>query len=192
MNDDPRLTRLEENLTHLQHHVTEQDKVILGLTEDVARLKQELATQRAQAESTGTGESPLAAMKSWLDANEETALKLMALNYRYARYVYEKPDVIAPIVMRNMNEHSGGNLTVEDIKFIIPQFSDPRPYQEEIEKTFNPDSDLYWGKSAEYYVTTSTDLPADADWRRNNPLDEWFNKFLQRKDLLEWVDRPLD
>jgi phage shock protein A len=58
MNDHTRFTRLEENVTHLQRHVTEQDKVILGLTEEIARLKQDLAGLRTQQASNGAPDTP--------------------------------------------------------------------------------------------------------------------------------------
>ena len=46
MNDSARLTRLEETLTHLQRHVIEQDKAMLALADDLARLRQKLARLR--------------------------------------------------------------------------------------------------------------------------------------------------
>lgn len=54
MNDAERLTRLEERYAHLQRHSVEQDKVMLGLSEQLAKLRQELQSLRAQA----TGGSP--------------------------------------------------------------------------------------------------------------------------------------
>ncbi len=46
MNDPERLTRLEEYYAHLQLHVSEQDKVILELRNEVIRLKREFSRQR--------------------------------------------------------------------------------------------------------------------------------------------------
>jgi hypothetical protein len=57
MNDAQRLTRLEEALTHLQRHVTEQDKVMLALADDVSRLKQEVARLRAQSTTDQPGDN---------------------------------------------------------------------------------------------------------------------------------------
>lgn len=57
MNDAERLTLLEERYAHLQRHVAEQDKAMLELAEQFARLKADLAALRAQ--SAGGG-SPLA------------------------------------------------------------------------------------------------------------------------------------
>ncbi|HEX9785610.1 MAG TPA: SlyX family protein [Opitutaceae bacterium] len=48
MTDTDRLTRLEERYTHLQQHVTEQDKVVLALTGDIDRLRREVAGFRDQ------------------------------------------------------------------------------------------------------------------------------------------------
>lgn len=39
------IRRLEEKIAYLEHHVTEQDKVILELAEDIARLRRELRLQ---------------------------------------------------------------------------------------------------------------------------------------------------
>lgn len=57
MKDVARITRLEERYTHLQDHVTEQDKVILELSETIDRLRRELATLRTamDAESDASG-----------------------------------------------------------------------------------------------------------------------------------------
>ena len=53
MDDAERLTRLEERYAHLQRHQAEQDKVMLELAEELARVKAELATLRARDDSSG-------------------------------------------------------------------------------------------------------------------------------------------
>jgi uncharacterized coiled-coil protein SlyX len=57
MTDSDRITRLEERFTHLQQHVTEQDRVVLGLSEMVDRLRKELTALRTQVE-TNAAETP--------------------------------------------------------------------------------------------------------------------------------------
>jgi ABC-type nitrate/sulfonate/bicarbonate transport system substrate-binding protein len=136
--------------------------------------------------------SQVASTEEWLAENEDAALKIMAMSYRYNRYVQEQRDQILPIVVEAMNAHSGVATTEEDLSFIFDTFLDFRTYQQEAETSMNPDSPLYWGNSAEYYVAQSQDLPEGADYRANNPLDEWFAKFMERNDLLEWVDQPLE
>ena len=56
MDDAERLTRLEERYAHLQRHQAEQDKAMLELAEEVARLKAELALLRTR-ETSGSGAS---------------------------------------------------------------------------------------------------------------------------------------
>lgn len=56
MNEAERLTRLEERYVHLQRHVAEQDKAMLELAEEFARLKAELTALRAQGAG---GSSPV-------------------------------------------------------------------------------------------------------------------------------------
>jgi len=58
MPDAERLQLLEERYAHLQRHVGEQDKAMLALTEELARLKKELAVLRAQLAAQSTGEEP--------------------------------------------------------------------------------------------------------------------------------------
>lgn len=136
--------------------------------------------------------SQVASSSGWLDANEDAALKIMAMSYRFNRYVNEKPDAVMPIVVQAMNEHSGVATSVEDLGFIFDTFLAFRSYQDDATTTYDSDSPLYWGRSADYYVTQSSDLPEGADYRRQNPLDEWYAKFLAQSDLLEWVDAPLE
>lgn len=136
--------------------------------------------------------SQVASTEEWLAANEDAALKITAMSYRYNRYVQEKRDQIMPIVVEAMNAHSGVGTTEEELSFIFDKFLEFRTYQQEKETAYNSESPLYWANSAKYYVEQSKDLPAGADYRRNNPLEEWFEKFLAREDLLKWVDAPLD
>ncbi len=59
MNDAERLTKLEERYAHLQRHSTEQDKVMLELGDEVAKLRKELVRLRAQrATDSDGGELP--------------------------------------------------------------------------------------------------------------------------------------
>jgi len=53
MSDAERLTKLEERYAHLQRHQAEQDKVMLGLSDELAKVRKELAVLRARAVSGG-------------------------------------------------------------------------------------------------------------------------------------------
>lgn len=135
--------------------------------------------------------SNIASTKQWLADNPDTAYKIMAMSYRYNRYVNEQPDKVLPIVVKAMNDHSGVATNEENIKFIFDNFLAFRTYQDDQKTTYDSTSPLFWENSAKYYVPLSTDLPAGADYKNQNPLNDWFNNFLQQKDLVAWVDAPL-
>lgn len=136
--------------------------------------------------------SNVASSEQWLAENEEVALKIMAMSYRYNRYVQEKPEAVMPIVVEAMNAHSGVATDPEELDFIFDTFLDFRTYQQDQETTYSPESELYWENSAQYYVERSEELPEDADYLVQNPLNAWFDKFLEQSDLLAWVDAPLE
>jgi ABC-type nitrate/sulfonate/bicarbonate transport system substrate-binding protein len=136
--------------------------------------------------------SNVASSEDWLANNEEAALRIMAMSYRYNRYIQERSEQVMPIVVEAMNAHSGVATNPEELQFIFDTFLEFRTYQQDKETTYNPNSDLYWEQSARYYVDRSTELPAGADYLRQNPLQEWFNKFLQHEALLNWVDAPFE
>lgn len=48
MNDNKRIILLEERYAHLQRHNAEQDKAMLELADEVAKLRKELAALRTQ------------------------------------------------------------------------------------------------------------------------------------------------
>ena len=52
-----RIDRLEERLAWLQRHVTEQDKVMLELGDELARLRNELAALRSRHSGGEFGEA---------------------------------------------------------------------------------------------------------------------------------------
>ncbi len=51
-----RIDRLEERLAWFERHVTEQDKVMLELAEELARLRRELVALRSRSEAGGPGD----------------------------------------------------------------------------------------------------------------------------------------
>jgi ABC-type nitrate/sulfonate/bicarbonate transport system substrate-binding protein len=136
--------------------------------------------------------SNIASTKDWLAANPEAAYRIMAMSYRYNRYVQEKFDEILPLVIEAMNAHSGVATDPDQLKYTFDTFLEFRTYQQDKETAFNPESDLYWEQSAKYYVEKSKDLPEGADYLLTNPMNEWFEQFLQQQVLLDWVDKPLE
>ncbi len=54
MNDSIR--QLEEKIAYLERHVTQQDKAMLELAEELAAIRRELKAWRARAEARGAGD----------------------------------------------------------------------------------------------------------------------------------------
>ena len=50
------IKHLEEKIAHLEHHVTAQDKVMLELADDLARMRRELKRLAARVEGTASAE----------------------------------------------------------------------------------------------------------------------------------------
>ena len=55
---DENLRRLEEKIAYLERHVTEQDKEMLGLADEIAALRREMKAWRERVTSGGTDGSP--------------------------------------------------------------------------------------------------------------------------------------
>lgn len=58
MTENERITRIEERYAHLQRHQAEQDKAMLGLSEELAKLRKEVAALRARATGGTEGGEP--------------------------------------------------------------------------------------------------------------------------------------
>ena len=93
----------------------------------------------------------------------------MALSYRFNRYVNEQRETVMPIVASAMNEHSGVATSEEDLGFIFDKFLDFRSYQDDGTTTYDPESDLYWGRSADYYVTQSSESAGGRGLQTSEP-----------------------
>ncbi len=61
MNEAQRIARLEERLAWLERHVVEQDKVMLALSEDIARLQRQLKTLTDRMAAGNQGEPDIPA-----------------------------------------------------------------------------------------------------------------------------------
>lgn len=60
MNEAERLTRLEERYAHLQRHVGQQDKAMLKLNDELARLRQEVILLRTRGtDGSEAGDLPV-------------------------------------------------------------------------------------------------------------------------------------
>lgn len=133
------------------------------------------------------------ALGNWLAYNEDSALKMMAMNYRWNRIMNECPEKAAPILAKAIKEQTGADFTEAEVIITTQDFEKFRTYQEEIEEVNNPDSASFWGLSAEYYMSAKIDagdMPEGSEYTTFNPLNEWMDKFVAADELTSWVDAP--
>jgi SlyX protein len=52
------IRRLEEKIAYLEHHATAQDKVMLELADDLARVRREVKALRERSAGADPGEAP--------------------------------------------------------------------------------------------------------------------------------------
>jgi ABC-type nitrate/sulfonate/bicarbonate transport system substrate-binding protein len=129
---------------------------------------------------------------SWLQANEDTALRVLAVHYRVMRYIQERPNWVAPELTKLVNEASAGSLPVSQVKFLMQRFSLFHTPAQAQQRAYNPRSPFYWLNQANFIVKQNVkSLPAGYNVRTWEVEDVWFNKFLARKDLVRWVKSPL-
>jgi ABC-type nitrate/sulfonate/bicarbonate transport system substrate-binding protein len=128
----------------------------------------------------------------WLDANEETALKMLAIWYRTMRYVKERREFSLPIWTKSLNNVMGSDtFTVEQTRIAIAEFEFFPTMEEAAEGVFNPESDLHWRNSVEHYLPSVEDVPDGFDADTYEVSGKYYALLRARADLVEWINAPL-
>ncbi|WP_226534278.1 ABC transporter substrate-binding protein [Microbacterium paraoxydans] len=136
----------------------------------------------------------MAVDQDWLDENPETMVKMAALWARVARYVTEKPDDVVPLITELINKNSGSTFSDEEIEQLLNDFLGFATLDRWENDTYNPNSDLYWKKSIDFYAAQNvTDgvLPESVDVDQHYVDEEIYNQLTGDQDLLDWVNAPL-
>jgi ABC-type nitrate/sulfonate/bicarbonate transport system substrate-binding protein len=130
-------------------------------------------------------------LEPWLQAHNDTALKLVAIWYRMMRYMKEKPDVVIPMLTKAINESAAASFTPDEVKASLTML-DFRTIEEAQKTQYDPNSDIYWKKAVDFYSTLNKEhLPDNFDPRVYDTAEALFNDFLKHKDLVDWVNSPL-
>jgi ABC-type nitrate/sulfonate/bicarbonate transport system substrate-binding protein len=134
-------------------------------------------------------------MKDYLDKNMDTIMKLAAIHYRVVRYMDEQPDKVLPAMVDFLNKASAGNLTVDDAKNLIKNFEDFATLERSKTTVYGHDSPNYWKISVDYYIKqnekTGNLKPGEVKAEDFVIQEELFNKLLQEKKLVDWINKPL-
>ncbi|MVA22180.1 hypothetical protein GOZ94_24920 [Agrobacterium vitis] len=135
--------------------------------------------------------STMVSTQGWLDENEDTALKLAAIWYRVSRYADEHFEEVAPLWVKATNERAAASFTVDEFKntFQLMAF----PTLEKAKTTvFNPESDVYWKRSVDFYEKQNADqLPSGVDPATRALEEKYYDKLVANKKLIDWVNSPL-
>ncbi len=107
--------------------------------------------------------SNIATTKDWLAKNEEVALKIMAMSYRYNRYIQEDITTVLPIVNEAMNAHSGVATDPTELKFIFDNFLEFRTYQQDKDHHLRPGLPALLGAVSQVLCLQ---VERSARWRR--------------------------
>lgn len=133
--------------------------------------------------------STMVSTQDWLDANEDTVLKLSAIWFRLSRYAAEKFDEAAPKLIAINNERAAASFTLDEFKTMYGLLTFPTVEQAKA-TVFNPESGLYWKRSVDFYAEkNASDLGGTtAD---DKALEEaFFKKLSANQELLDWIAKP--
>jgi len=83
--------------------------------------------------------------KQFANKNQQKLLKLIKVWFRIVNYTNDNLDEVASIIVKEMNKHTAGNITVEDFKLFWNKYEHYPASPDEIQKEIlSPDGKNYW------------------------------------------------
>ena len=132
----------------------------------------------------------------YLADNHDTVMKLIAVYYRFMRYLSEEPDKALPPMIDYLNKQASSNVTLEDEKAILSEFEDFATVESSKSGVYDPNSALYWRKAMQNFVTQNESLGKIPQGAINIDdvvvQEKLFNELLNNKELMDWINSPLD
>ena len=135
---------------------------------------------------TSTGE--------WLDGNEETALRLMAIWYRAIRYLHERTDTVLDLLQSEAAAHGVPAPTTAGLALEMLDFNRFAPFETALEDVFGAGSATSFEASVGRAYREAVEagvVAAGSAWRLFEVEEEWFAKLRSRADLVAWILSPL-
>jgi ABC-type nitrate/sulfonate/bicarbonate transport system substrate-binding protein len=177
----------------------EGDVFMGGLPETVKLLTGELAqkyttlVRNEQMGPAGLWFSNFAVSDRFLEDQRDTVMKLLAVWYRTARYIRERPDQAMGPMVDYLAQNTGGGIDLEQAKKQVPTFVYFQTLEESRKTVFNSGSEAYWQTAANYLVDQNQKLGKiskdySLDWVVQEDL---FNELLDNQELVDFVNRPL-
>jgi ABC-type nitrate/sulfonate/bicarbonate transport system substrate-binding protein len=133
--------------------------------------------------------STMTSTKEWLDANEDTVLKLSAIWFRTSRYTAENFAAAAPKLIAINNERAAAAFTPQDFAAMYGLLTFPTVEQAKT-TVFDPASDLYWKRSVDFYAAKNTADLAGATPDDKALEETYFKKLTANAQLVDWIASP--
>jgi ABC-type nitrate/sulfonate/bicarbonate transport system substrate-binding protein len=125
--------------------------------------------------------------KQWLAANQETALKLMAVWYHTMKFMRDKPEEAFPILRATLNKAAATNFTPAQVRFAGTVRILFQTLAEAKSIEFDPKVSTYYGLGVKHYAVPST-LPAGTSPYTYFVYGPWFRMFNARTDLVRYAN----
>jgi ABC-type nitrate/sulfonate/bicarbonate transport system substrate-binding protein len=176
------------------------DIFVGGLPETVKLLTGENANKytalvrNQQMGPAGLWFSNFAVSQEFLEGERETVLKLLAVWYRTARYIRERPDDAIKPMVNYLAEQTGGGMDLATAEKQVPEFVYFQTLEESKATVFNPQSETYWRIAAEYLVKQNQKLgkiPKEGFKLNWVVQEQLFKELLEKKNLIDWINKPL-
>ena len=131
----------------------------------------------------------------WLEENPETVLRSLAIWYRASRYLDAYPEIVGEFVGEEAKDQTGGtslgafvtSRIMTELNY-FPLLDDAKDYM------FTPGELTYFGNVvADSFASGREEgyIAEGVDWQDHEVQEVWFNRLLEREDLVAWINAPL-
>ena len=135
-----------------------------------------------------------ASTSEWLDGNEETALRLMAVWFRAIRYLHERTEIVLGLLQAAASTDGGQAPNAGEPAREMFDLNRFVPFDAAMEELFAAGSPINLDASVGRAYLDAAEagiVAAGSAWRLFEVEEEWFAKLRSRDDLVAWILSPL-
>jgi len=128
----------------------------------------------------------------YLNSNQDTALKLLAVFYSTVNEFDKNPDKVAEVAAAYLSKATGSDFAKDEWLEMQTKFDDFQSLEEAQAGFYNKTSDLYWGNSVQYQIDLQTadgTLPAGVSGEQYyGGSEKLFNALLANQQLVDQIN----
>jgi hypothetical protein len=98
----------------------------------------------------------------------------------------DDPESTMPILADNLNEQTASSFSVEQVTYMATVLDHFYTLEEAGTAVYDPTSELYWKKSAEFYLE-GADVPPGFTIDEYIIDESFYNEFLKNQELVDFV-----